>query len=105
MPMSFLNEQYIYPWYRHRFRCGHNMQIVQWVTVFVFVPHCHVYCVQHIRQKILWHNDYSEFCLSVVSFNREKISIYYSLVRKLNSEKKEIYKNKTISQTKGAFLK
>lgn len=43
--------------------------------------------------------------LSVVSFNREKISIYYSLVRKLNSEKKEIYKNKTISQTKGAFLK
>ena len=45
------------------------------------------------------------FILSLISFNKEKISVYYSLIKNLNNEKKEIYKNKMISRDNGAFLK
>jgi len=42
--------------------------------------------------------------LSVISFNLEKISVYYSLLKKLNKERKEIYKNKMVSTGQGAFI-
>lgn len=51
------------------------------------------------RRRLLF-----RFLLSVISFNFKNSSIYYSLLKKLHREKKEIYKNKMLSREEGAFM-